>query len=988
MLLMVKILIAQPITRYNSFSYNVNDGLLQSTIADIAIDKNNFCWISFPNGIQKFDGKNFIYIPVQPGLPDDKFVTFLKCNNGDLLLSHSAGISKYIIDANRLQQVYNNKSPAKNPSRFIGQDGAIIYFCTDYGSIIGLNSNDFKIISEKSINIESPATKFDNGVKFSDNIINHTVAFLMQEKLFLWDLQKGKLQATSVINSNMNIFLLRLKNKNEVLFCGNKTNNALSTYNFLSKKTSIQLLAGKSNLDYGRCCILPWGNKTLISFDNKLYETDATLQELKSELVNFQNNPIAGSGSIAKIATDNFGNLYLQTVTAGLKKLIRNNYPIKYYGTEKKEENFIISILPEKKKNRIIAGTFGYGILIFDTLQRLVKHIKTIPTTKVPFSPNQIIKVNNNKYLIFCAGEKNIWLSNEDFSKMVPITVKSELPLNKRGVSYFGNKLFTTEAGAMVQSQSMIYKVNLANYVASEHLITDHYTMSGLHFNNSIITHCNDELIFMDAASLSVTKRIAFKNTGFVRCFATDNKNQIYIGSNKGIFKMDSSGQILKQYNKQSGLADECIYAICFDKDGFLWCSTNKGILKLNAEKTLVQLSKEDGLQENEFNTNVVAKAEDGELFFGGVNGVSSFHPTSINSIADKISLLFTQIKINNKEAYTDTAAWSIKEMNLPYNQNLLAFDFIAVANNNPGQYIYQFKMEGLDKEWIRNDALQTARYFLPTGKYVFKIAASRFFNTDAKSLKEIRIIIHPPFWETKWFYIAIGLLLAGIMLYSINRIAKQKYHKKLTELENERTIQLERERISRDLHDSLGAYANAVLYNTELLEKENEFSKRNELMNDLKFASKDIITSLRETVWALKKDNYTAQECILRIKNFILPLSRYYTAIHFIIETEEAVDKLLFHSKALNVVRIVQEAVTNAIKHAAAKNISINSYLENNKWKITVTDDGKGFDYKNMKEDREGNGLYNLKQRAIDSGIELTINSAESGGTVIIITV
>lgn len=61
--------------------------------------------------------------------------------------------------------------------------------------------------------------------------------------------------------------------------------------------------------------------------------------------------------------------------------------------------------------------------------------------------------------------------------------------------------------------------------------------------------------------------------------------------------------------------------------------------------------------------------------------------------------------------------------------------------------------------------------------------------------------------------------------------------------------IKLERERISKDLHDSLGAYANAVLYNIELLEKEKAEPKRNELIGDLKFASKDIITSLRETV-------------------------------------------------------------------------------------------------------------------------------------------
>jgi hypothetical protein len=64
--------------RYNSVSYNVNEGLLQSTIADVEFDKYNFCWISYPNGIQRFDGTTFKLIPIQAGLPDNKFCRFSK----------------------------------------------------------------------------------------------------------------------------------------------------------------------------------------------------------------------------------------------------------------------------------------------------------------------------------------------------------------------------------------------------------------------------------------------------------------------------------------------------------------------------------------------------------------------------------------------------------------------------------------------------------------------------------------------------------------------------------------------------------------------------------------------------------------------------------------------------------------------------------------------------------------------------------------------
>ena len=296
--------------------------------------------------------------------------------------------------------------------------------------------------------------------------------------------------------------------------------------------------------------------------------------------------------------------------------------------------------------------------------------------------------------------------------------------------------------------------------------------------------------------------------------------------------------------------------------------------------------------------------------------------------------------------------------------------------------------MKGVDKEWIQNDELQTVHYYLQPGKYEFDIYASRVFNKDAKPMRTIKIWIRPPFWKSWWFVAAISLLSACLLAFSVNRYNRRKYQKKLQELESEHKVQLERERISRDLHDSIGAYANAILYNTELLQKETDLNERAELMDDLKYASKDIITSLRETIWALKKDNYTAEDCLLRIRNFIQPFTRYYTHIYFSLEGNASAKKVLHYSKALNLVRIVQEAVTNAIKHANPKNINITSKTTDDTWQLIITDDGKGFDTQSLKETEQGNGISNMKQRALDAGFNLAIDSGEGTGTSIIVKI
>ena len=948
----------------------------------MAVDKNNFCWISFPNGIQKFDGNHFTSVEIQAGLPDDKTVYFLRCSAGDLFISHSFGISKYEITSNRFKQIYSLPEGEKKPPFFLGEDENIIYFYIKTGYITGMDKRTSKILSKVKLNL--PIGSDD--VRRSDNIINHKIVLLINNSLYLWDLKKRRLVGKSPAIPNPSLFTLKLKSEDEVLYVEYKVTDALQVYNFRTGLNRQIVVEGKSDQILSRCIMLPWNDKTLISFTNKLYETDSTLQILKSELVDFQNRPISGPASIARIVEDNFGNLIIATVNSGIKKVFRNNYPIKYYGTDKTENKFILSILPDKKNNRILTGTAGNGLLIFDTLQQLVKHVRSMPGQTSPFWLNTILKTDNGNHFLFNVGEKDVWKINKDFSEMKRLPISSSLPENRRGVHYFGNKLFQNEREAIIQSQGLLYRINFAANSIQEHEFTVSYTLSGLHYNNIIVTHTNDELIFLNSTTFQEIKRIPFKNTGGVRCFARDAGNNIYVGSNKGVFKIDMAGKILHQITKADGLFDECIYAMVIDNDGFLWCSTNKGIFRVNKDNSILHLTKEDGLQENEFNTNVVAKAEDGEIFFGGINGISSFYPSGINTFEEKINLIFTDIKVNNAAALQDTAAWAIDKLDLRHNQNSVSFDFIAMADANPGQYTYQYKMKGIDDQWIQNKGMQTVRYYLSPGKYVFQIAASRHFNNKTAPMKEIRIVVHPPFWKTWWFISALILVSLLLLTFIINRYNHRKYQKKLELLAGETKIRQERERISRDLHDTIGAYANTVLYKSELLQDEDDISQRTELIKDLQFNSKDIITSLRETIWALKKETFTADDCFLRITNFVTPFNRYYPHIKFAIEGRAPANKIFHHNKALHLVRIVQEAITNSLKHAAARNIIIQSSVADTDWKLTISDDGKGFDYPVIKKMQLGNGLNNMEQRASDAGIILAIDSAKHTGTTITI--
>lgn len=977
---------AQVINRYNSFHYNVNEGMLQSTLSDIAIDKNNFCWISYPNGIQQFDGNSFRTVAIQPGLPDDKFVTFLRCSNGDLLLSHSKGISRYDADNNRFTEVYKKNPALQRHLLILGEDDKIIYLYDETGTITALQSGSYSPASSIRTGMPSYTYNTENLPRISDNIVDHTISWWMGNTICLWDLKNKKLLHQTPPVPGRSAFLLHLLPGKKVLYNNYIQHDALQCWDFATGTNKTLPVTGKDkDQDISRFNILRWQEKYIISINNHLYETDSTLLVLKSEIVNFQNQPVAGKLGIANMIEDNLGNLYVQTITGGICKVIRNNYPVKYYGSPVKEENAVIGMLPDKKNNRILVGTSGAGLFVFDTLQQLIHHIPKLPGSKLTFGVNAIVKDNNNDYLLFVVGQKSIWKLRNHLSSFAqqPITF-ADTPTHP--IDYFGSTLWRQGNEAIVQSMAQLFRTDLTTAKTTAYRLTGEYTLGRLWYHGKVIAHENDQLIFLDGRSLREIKKVPFPNTAGVRCFATEANGNILLGTNKGIFRTDSSGKLLHQWNREKGLPDECIYAIAVDKSGNLWCSSNKGIFRISPDNKILHLTREDGLQENEFNTGVVAVAEDGELFFGGMNGVSSFYPSAISSFDEQIKLFVTRIRVNNAEVTGEAAPWMTDRLTLSYQQNSLSFDFVAMANNNPAQYIYQYRMAGIDKEWIQNSGLQTIRYSLPPGKYTLQLYASRSFDKEAKPLKEIRIIIRPPFWKTWWFLTLAIITLLAILATLINQRNKRKYARQLQQLEQERQLKQERERISKDLHDSLGAYAHVMLYKTELLEQQAQ--NRSELISDLKFASRDIITSLRETVWALKKDEYTAEECLVRIRNFIQPFSRYYDHIQFTLEGEAPAGMKLHYTKALNAVRIVQEAISNSIKHASPKNVNVLSETAGSRWKITIRDDGKGFDYLAMKEMERGNGLSNIEHRAAESAFELTITAGQDKGTTISIII
>jgi signal transduction histidine kinase len=195
--------------------------------------------------------------------------------------------------------------------------------------------------------------------------------------------------------------------------------------------------------------------------------------------------------------------------------------------------------------------------------------------------------------------------------------------------------------------------------------------------------------------------------------------------------------------------------------------------------------------------------------------------------------------------------------------------------------------------------------------------------------------------------------------------------------------MQKERERISRDLHDHIGAYSTALIANADALEQQVTDGKALKTVAFLKENSKNILTTLRETIWLLNSSSLTMKRFYEGFINYSTNILRNHEGIEIEFTDEIVNNASLPPARAIHLLRILQEAIQNSVKHASATRITCH-LLCNQNMTLSITDNGKGFDIKQI---RKGNGLDNMRKRAEEINFTFEITSAPAAGTTITIS-
>ena len=490
--------------------------------------------------------------------------------------------------------------------------------------------------------------------------------------------------------------------------------------------------------------------------------------------------------------------------------------------------------------------------------------------------------------------------------------------------------------------------------------------------------------------SFHADEKINSLSSNRINCFCQDNKGTMWIGTENGLNKFNRHSNTFETFNIKNGFANDYIYGILADDKNNLWLSTNKGIIKFNSDtEEAVNFSVDCGLQSDEFNTCAYYKSPAGELFFGGIEGYTSFYPDDIITNDFRPDVIIAGFKKNNEEYSTGKNISYLQEVELTQADVFFSFEFFSTDYLHPQRTQYKYMLHGFNDNWIHADASTRTASFtnIDPGSYTLRITAA---NSDGRwSDKEtvLKIIIHPAYYNTWWFrIISAGMVILVVVLIFRSRINRLKEEK---EIQRDLTNQLinsheeERKIISSELHDDLGQNLLVVKNKLLLCRRDKNYEEQ---VNGVMEILDTSIRNVSNISHLLHPSELEALGLTQAIESMVY---RIESATNLIIENNlDSLDEYFSEEEKINVFRILQEALNNVIKHAEASTVKLESIIEQKDLILKIKDNGRGFNNsdKNIKQERPHLGIKGMKERAWMLNAEMKIISEINKGTTIII--
>ena len=463
---------------------------------------------------------------------------------------------------------------------------------------------------------------------------------------------------------------------------------------------------------------------------------------------------------------------------------------------------------------------------------------------------------------------------------------------------------------------------------------------------------------------------------GQIRNLLIDSAGRLWMPSYRGGLSRidDPSAERPKfvTYTTADGLSSNEITAVSEDQWGQIYIGTGRGIDRLDpATMRIKHYTTADGLPLGE----MLAASRDGRgaLWFSFTIGVVRLVPQP-DPPPSPPPILITGLRIAGQpQLISALGEVEIAPLKLGPDQNQLQIEYVALGFS-PGEGLrYQYKLEGASDEWSHLADGRTVNFSnLAPGAYRFLVRAINADNVLSETPASVSFTILPPVWQ-RWWFILLTAALLGLVAYALYRYRVTR----LLQLEQVRT------RIAADLHDDIGANLTTIAVLSEVVHQQiNGASAMVEApISSIARLSRESVSSMSDIVWAINPKKDSLRDLTRRMRAFATDSFTSHN-IDFEFQPPAAdLDMKVGADVRRTVYLIFKEAVNNIARHSACQKARIDIHIEGTRLLLRIEDDGQGFDAVTVSE---GNGLQSMRKRAKDSDGEVSISANQPHGTIV----
>ena len=947
---------------------DIHNDLPSNYVKDILCDKTGFVWLSTDKGLARYDGKNFkVYNPENtPQMIDESLKNICEDSSGNLwIATNPEGLIRFkngkfnFFEATK-GLISNNISclAADKNSLWIGTlDGGLSRFNGHkfilYDSLKGLKSKSISSICIGDNNKVMVGTN-GNGIyelvsgKFKKNIKDVELSSNWIKSIF----EDSQHRVWIGTNRGINVF-----NKNKKI-----------SYDQLNKLSNELILSIAEDRD-GNIWIATY-NKGLFIFTGK-------------NLYNFTKENGLSDNKLTKVQIIN-KDVWVGTVNGGLNQIKRA--PIKVISRKNGLDADFINCLYQDKDGSILIGTHK-GIY------RVININSPVAVKMDILKENHIYAIKRDKQGRLLVGTRLFGLYLFDGKNVTNYTSSNGLKVNfvrsiyedPDGSIWIG----TNGAGVCILKNGKFKFLDKSNGLSNNLVSFIHKSFDG----NYWIGTSGGGVDIYDKKNGTI--QILDKNTGLkgniISSIYEDNKRNIWLTINGGGLSRINGNKIFN-YLMANGLPTNKLLNIVSDNKSNFWFSTRNGIFSVDR----TQFKKIDHKQIkrlafHSYGTNegmlterctgsspqTVLKTSDGHILFSTFNGAVYISPNHISIKKVKPKIIIENMIVNSKNYFSPGF------QKIPRDQQRIEFDFTAISYSGSTNIDYMYQLRGIDEDWIDSKGSRKAIYtHLPHGRYNFRVFAVDKYNNIKSAIAEVSIYIQPYFWETIWFKIITSFLILGLIIASTRYYLSLKYQRRLKIVEAEKTLEQERIRISKDMHDELGSSVTKMSLLSELaksnLDDRKEIQTRLEQIAE---TGRNLATTMDEIVWAVNPRNDKLDKLIYYSAKYIEDYLTVCEKELIINIPEKLPSKFVSAEIRHNIFLVIKEAINNIVKHSKSQNVYFNIKInEPDLFEIIIKDDGIGIDFSRI--DQFGNGLQNMRKRIEDINGKFEITN--DGGTSI----